>query len=593
MHVVATAGHVDHGKSTLVKALTGRDPDRLEEERRRGLSIELGYCWTRLEAPDGRSLGDVAFVDVPGHSRFVSTALAGVGPVPVALLVVAADDPWMPQAAEHLAALDALGVGHGVLVVTRADLADPAPALSRAREELARTSLRDAPAVVVSGRTGAGLEELRAALVRVLEAVPRPDPTADVRLWVDRRFTVRGTGTVVTGTLPAGTIRVGDSLCLGDEVVRVRGLESLGRPVQEASGVARVAIDLGGRAPEGIHRGSVLVTPDAFEAVTTVDVLLTDGPGGLAGEEPRRLPERPVLHVGAALVAVRARPLGEHHARLLLEHPLPLRSGDRALLRDPGSRHVWGVRVLDPAPPPLGRRGSARARAAALESFDASAAGQLAARGVVRADLLRRIGVADDHVPEGTLRAGGWLVSPDRAARLRAELVEAVDRLASPLQPGSTPAALAHELGLPDPALVPPLVAGPLRLDGGRVARERTASLPPALARALERLRTDLADQPFAAPDAGRLAQLGLDTRAVAALHRAGLVLRVADGVVLLPGADDAARDLLRGLPQPFTTSQARQALGTSRRVALPLLAHLDRTGRTLRLPDDRRQVRG
>src|SRR3954451_25194526 len=150
MRVVATAGHVDHGKSTLVRALTGQDPDRLEEEHRRGLSIELGYVWTRFE-----DLGDVAFVDVPGHQRFITTTLAGVGPVPVVLFVVAADDPWMPQAAEHLAALDALGVRHGVLVVTRAELAAPAPALARARAELGRTTLAHLPDVVVSARTGA------------------------------------------------------------------------------------------------------------------------------------------------------------------------------------------------------------------------------------------------------------------------------------------------------------------------------------------------------------------------------------------------------------------------------------------------------
>ena len=202
MYVVATAGHVDHGKSTLVRALTGTDPDRLEEEKRRGLSIRLGYCWTHLDGA-----GDVAFVDVPGHERFLTTTLAGVGPVPVALFVVAADDPWMPQAAEHLAALDALGVRHGLLVVTRSDLTDPAPALARARGELSRTSLADIPGVVCSGRTGAGLGDLRAALASVLREVPPPDPTADVRLWVDREFHVRGTGTVVTGTLPAGTLR--------------------------------------------------------------------------------------------------------------------------------------------------------------------------------------------------------------------------------------------------------------------------------------------------------------------------------------------------------------------------------------------------
>ena len=588
MHVVATAGHVDHGKSTLVRALTGSDPDRLEEERRRGLSIELGYCWTDLVTPDGRAVGDVAFVDVPGHSRFVSTALAGVGPVPVAMLVVAADDPWMPQAAEHLAALDALGVGHGLLVVTRSDLADPAPALARAREQLSRTTLRDAPSVTVSGRTGAGLDELRSVLADVLARVPAPDPAADVRLWVDRRFTVRGTGTVVTGTLPAGSVRVGDVLEVDGDRVRVRGLEALGRPVESAHGVARVALDLGGRAPQGIIRGSVLVTPGAFEPVTTLDVRLTGG--GAA-----RLPESPVLHVGAALTSVRARPLAEGYARLTVEHPLPLRLGDRAILRDPGNRTIWGVTVLDPAPPSLSRRGAARARAAALTAYDPTLPGQLANRGLVRRSLLRRLGAVDSspQLPDGAVEAGDWLLSPERAAQLRERLVEAVDRLATPLQPGVTEAALAHELDLPDTGLVTALVRPPLRVDGGRVLRGAAADLPPPLAASVAALRAELGSAPFAAPDAGRLAAPGLDARALAALHRSGHLLRVADGVVLLPGADDAAVEVLASLPQPFTTSEARQALATSRRVALPLLTHLDRTGRTLRLPDDRRQLRG
>ncbi|MCL2614766.1 MAG: GTP-binding protein, partial [Nocardioidaceae bacterium] len=209
---MATAGHVDHGKSTLVRALTGSDPDRLAEERRRGLTIELGYAWTRLDELDDRvGDGEVAFVDVPGHERFLATALSGVGPVMVAMLVVAADDPWMPQTAEHLAILDALGVSHGLVAVSRSDLADPAAAIARTRAELARTGLADAPVVPVSAQTGAGLDDLRAVLARVLAAAPTPDPAADVRLWVDRRFHVRGAGTVVTGTLPAGTVRPGDA----------------------------------------------------------------------------------------------------------------------------------------------------------------------------------------------------------------------------------------------------------------------------------------------------------------------------------------------------------------------------------------------
>ena len=567
MHVVVTAGHVDHGKSTLVRALTGTDPDRLEEERRRGLSIELGYCWTTLG-----SLGEVAFVDVPGHERFIATTLSGMGPVPVAMLVVAADDPWMPQAAEHLAALDALGVSHGVVVVTRADLADPGPAATRARAEVDRTSLAGAPLVTVSGRTGDGVPELRSLLEAVLGRVPAPDPGADVRLWVDRAFHVKGTGTVVTGTLPAGTVGAGTVLSVGPAEVRVRGVESLGVPRSSVSGVARVALDLGGRAPS-ISRGDALVTPGAFEPTTVVDVRL-HGEGDV--------PAKPLLHVGSALAPVHARPLRPGLARLTLERPLPLRVGDRAILRDPGSRALWGVEVLDPAPPPLRRRGAATARGDLLRHHDGSLAFELEARGVVRRGLLGRLGVPLEPVPEGAVEAGDWLVGPARAMSLRAQLADLVTSRPT------APAQAAHELGLPDSAIVLALVEPPLRIEGGRVtAGDR---LPEWLvdAAALLVKETD----GFAALDAGRLDALGLGPGELARLHQAGLVLRIDPRVALPPGADDTAVELLARLDQPFTTSAARQALGTSRRVVLPLLAHLDRTGRTVRLADDTRRVR-
>jgi selenocysteine-specific elongation factor len=581
VHVLATAGHVDHGKSTLVRALTGSDPDRLEEERRRGLSIQLGYCWTSLP-----EVGDVAFVDVPGHERFITTTLAGVGPVSAAMFVVAADDPWMPQAAEHLAALDALGVRHGVLVVTRSDVADPAPILARARDELARTSLRGAPAVTVSGRTGQGLDELRTVLGRVAAALPAPDPHADVRLWVDRRFHVRGAGTVVTGTLPAGTIGVGDTLLAGagGPRLRVRGLECLGEARTSVTGVARVALDLGGKAPDALERGSALVSPGAFESVHVVDVRLS-------GHGP--VPQRPVLHVGASAVTVHARPLDERSARLTIEEPLPLRIGDRAILRDPGSRRLWGVLVLDPAPPALRRRGAAAARAAELATANGTHAGEVVRRGVVRRSLLRRIGARDDGLPDGTLAVDDWLVSPQHAAELGRALVALVAARGSTLPPGVSVGEAVQALALPERSLLPGLLGGSLRLDQGRVVPAQASSLPPALAAAVDAIREDLAAQPFAAPDAARLTEIGVDTRGLAALARAGHLLRLDEAVVLLPGADDDAATVLGALPQPFTTSQARQALGTSRRVVLPLLAHLDRTGRTRRGQDDRRTVTG
>ncbi len=570
VHVVATAGHVDHGKSTLVRALTGSDPDRLEEEKRRGLSIRLGYCWTRLEP-----VGEVAFVDVPGHERFLATTLAGLGPVPGVMFVVAADDPWMPQAAEHLAALDALDVRHGVLVVTRSDLADPAPALAAARRELAHTSLAGAAAVTVSGRTGTGLGELRRALGDMLTALPPPDAAAPVRLWVDRRFHVRGTGTVVTGTLPAGTIQVGDQLAVGAARVRVRHLETLGRRVERASGTARVALDLGGRVPDGLDHDSVLVTPGAFPTTDLIDVRLR-GDG-----EP---PERPLLHVGAVATAVHVRPLGDGWARLALDRALPLRHGDRAVLRDPGGRQLWGVLVVDPQPPELRRRGAAARRAAALASLDGGMAAVVRLRGQARRSELARLGFRDDGIDAGLVTTGDWLLAPDRADALATRLRELAGD-------GVTPAAAAEALGLPDAALVSPLVRPPLVQVDGRILAD--ARPDPADRRALAALRATLADAPFAAPDAAGLQGLGIDDTTLVRLARGGLVLRLGPGLALLPDAGEEALARLGMLPQPFTASEARAALGTSRRVALPLLAHLDRTGGTVRLPDDRRRLRG
>jgi selenocysteine-specific elongation factor len=577
MYVVATAGHVDHGKSTLVRALTGQDPDRLAEERRRGLSIQLGYCWTRLP-----EVGDVAFVDVPGHERFISTTLAGMGPVPAVMLVVAADDPWMPQAAEHLAALDLLGVRHGLLVVTRSDLADPGPALERARAELARTSLRTARTVTVSGHTGEGLDNLRTELAMMLRDLAAPDLEGDVRLWVDRAFHVRGTGTVVTGTLQAGTLRVGSTLWFDGQLVRVRGIESLGESHPVVHGVARVALALVGKAPDGLGRGSVLVTPQAFEYSPVVDVRLV-GEG--------RVPERPLLHVGSTSLSVHARPLSDDLVRLTLERALPLRIGDRALLRDPGSRRMWGVHVLDPVPPLLRRRGAAAARARDLARADGTIGAELERRGTANRALLQRLGATGD-VPADAVTAGPWLISGTRAAVVREELVRFFEETTSTRRPGVPVTQVAQALGLPDERLVPALVGPPLQVARGMV-ESMVASLPPELWRALDAVRDDLASSPFAAPDADRLRELAITPADVGALASAGRLLRLADGIVLMPGADDEATRRLAGLDQPFTVSQARTRLMTSRRVVLPLLAHLDRTGRTVRLPDDRRRVRG
>ncbi|GAA2725163.1 selenocysteine-specific translation elongation factor [Cellulomonas aerilata] len=581
MHVVATAGHVDHGKSALVRALTGTDPDRLEEERRRGLSIRLGYAWTSLPGA-----GDVAFVDVPGHERFITTMLAGVGPVPAVLFVVAADDLWMPQAAEHLAALDALQVQHAVVAVTRSDLADPAPAEARVAAQLDGTSLQGSPVVPVSSRTGSGLPVLRARLVELVTHVPVPDPHADVRLWVDRRFTISGAGTVVTGTLPAGTVAVGDRLGTGTGTVRVRGVQTLGRTVESVSGLARVALNVSGDVTD-LDRTGCLTTPGAHRWTEVIDVRLVG--------EVDRLPLQPMLHVGAMSLTVRCRPLADDLVRLTLPQPLPLRVGDRALVRDPGSRQVWGVQVLDPLPPPLRRRGAAldRARALRAVSGEPDLVSEVDRRQVVDVDTLRQVGVPDLAAPGPVVRAGRWVMSAGRAELAAGQVLQTLaehDR-AHPLERGLPLTVLADRVGLPSPDLVAAVVREPLRVVGGRVMAAAVDVLPAELERALATLADDLAGNPFQAPTADRLRDLGLDAARVAAAAKAGRLLRLAPGIVLMPDADRRAVDALTDLPQPFTTSEARSRLGTSRRVVLPLLEHLDRARLTRRLPDDRRVV--
>jgi selenocysteine-specific elongation factor len=609
MKVIATAGHVDHGKSTLVRALTGMEPDRWAEERRRGMTIDLGYAWTTLSAGEGDGpvgAETVAFVDVPGHERFVPNMLAGLGPVPAVLFVVAADGGWMPQSAEHLAAVDALGVRHGLLVVTRADLADPGPATRQALARIVKTSLGQVEAVAVSAVSGRGMDEVRAALVRLARSVPDALPEGPVRLWIDRSFTIRGSGTVVTGTLPSGTIAVGDELVLtpAGPPVRVRGIQALGESAQKVTGVARAALNLRGVPPDVPQRGMALVSPGGWTLSGEADVAIvprsfpdqpapTDLPGGL----PEKFPPTLHLHAGSARVPVKLRVLGSEgavYARLTLREPLPLHAGDRVLLRDPGAAElaIYGATVLDPFPAPLGRRGAAAAAARELASWPdpPKAADLLRRHGLLRAPSLTAAGIGDLPAPV----AGDWLADQGHWENLRRQLPAVVAEFTAknPLAQGMPVDAARAALDLPARDLVTALLGDDrITLEGGYL-RTATGSLPPKVARAVAALREDLAGDPFAAPDTERLRELRLDGKALAAAARAGLLLRVSDQVVLAPGADDEAARRLAELPQPFTTSQARRALGTSRRVAIPLLEYLDRARVTERLPDDTRRLR-
>ncbi|MGH3862485.1 selenocysteine-specific translation elongation factor [Actinokineospora sp.] len=570
MRVIATAGHVDHGKSTLVLTLTGRDPDRWAEEQRRGLTIGLGFAWTTT--PGGRQ---VAFVDVPGHERFIRTMVAGVGPAQIVMFVVAADEGWMPQSAEHLAVLDALGVRHGVIVITRCDLADPGPAARRATEEFGRTSLRDARTVCVSARTGDGMDDLLAALDAVCAETPDPDARGDVRLWIDRSFSVRGAGTVVTGTLTAGTLRVGDNL--GH---RVRGLHTLDRPVEQVTAMSRVAVNLHGTDHRAFSVGDTLTTPGAWITVTEIDIAVRP-----------TLPREATVHIGTAAVQATVRRLGGDSARLRLARPLPLRVGDRLLVRSPGDRATVGADVLDVRPPRLTRRGEARRRDAELAELAGRPAHEIA-----RAHLRRRVFAAEtDFAAEGLPATGravhGWRIDPDALPKLTARAIAATTQWLAehPMRMAGMPLAdLARAIGAPSPEVAAEVArnAG-LPVAGGRLANP--ARLPDAVEHAIAAVGADLATAPFRAPTRDRLAAIGLTRQMIRAAEAAGRVLVVARDLVLLPGDDERALAVLAALPQPFPVAAATTALGSTRRVVVPLLELLDAKGRTQRLPDGTR----
>jgi selenocysteine-specific elongation factor len=601
VHVIATAGHVDHGKSTLVRALTGIEPDRWDEEHRRGMTIDLGYAWTTL--PSG---ADVAFVDVPGHERFIGNMLAGLGPAPAVLLAVAADEGWRRQSAEHLAAVHALGLSHGLLVVTRSDLADPAPALAQAREELRSTSLAGIPAVAVSARTGRGIDDLRAALDALIASLPAPDGTARMRLWVDRAFSIRGSGTVVTGTLGAGAIRAGDELVVhrasGDTLrATVRGLQSLEQPREEVSALARVAVNLRGVAVDDVARGDALLAPGAWHVTTTLDVRLGEGPASSEGERASdRLPSRVMVHVGTLAVEARVRPLGPGAVRLLLPAALPIAAGDRLILRDPGSRRVLGAVVVDADPPRLDRRGAAirRAGEVAVASGAPDLSREVARRGWMRQADAVALGIPvrpGERPAAGVTRRGAWLVDDAAWAAASTRLRTAVERRAesAPVDPTLPLEAARSATGVPDRSLVAALAASAgLDVRDGRVGVPgRTAALGTRAEAALVRIVARLTEQPFAAPEQHELDAAGLGARELAAAEATGRILRLPGEVVLLPSAPALAMRELARLAQPFTTSDARQALASTRRTVIPLLEHLDGRGWTRRVDGSHREV--
>lgn len=634
---IATAGHVDHGKSTLLRALTGTDPDRLAEEKKRGLTVDLGFVWTKIGEHT------VSFVDVPGHERFLGNMLAGLGPAPMVLFAVAADEGWMPQSDDHRDAVEALGIRRGLIVITRADRAPERvdEVAARARAELARVGIADA--VAVSAVRGEGLEDVRAALGRLLDEaaahspheapLPSPgslrQPSARLRLWVDRSFSIKGAGTVVTGTLAQSRLKPDQSLDVlsedGVHRVSVRSLQSHDSAVESLEPVTRAALNLRGVEPAQAGRGSVLVEDAAQWRLTDiVDVRRT------AGEGFTRLPEQVVVHIGTAAIPAHARAFDDEHVRLTLDRALPLLIGDRLVLRTSGTRAVAGGGIiLDVDTPRLRRRGAGRRRAEELAGLSehGSIEHEVRRRGAMSLAELEALGIpcraigeqktapAGASSEDGTVRIGE--VIADRTALVEAvtALREAVARAAEdPLNPGvPVPQAVrligADRLFEADPAadshrrtmLAAVVKAGRLTAVDGRIidpARRRSLGKAEAGIAQLERRWRQ---EPFASPEARELQRLGLGPKELAAAEAQGRIVRiggkdarggagrrggsaaVGQSIVMSPLAPARARKTLAKLPQPFTAGQAKSALGVTRRVAIPLLEHLDSRGWTER----------
>jgi selenocysteine-specific elongation factor len=577
MRVVATAGHVDHGKSTLVQALTGTNPDRFPEERTRGLTIDLGFAFCTL--PSGIEVG---FVDVPGHTRFIRNMLAGVGAVDVAVLVVAANEGWKPQSEEHLRILDLLDIRHGIVVVTKADLVD-AETVELARLEvadhLAGTTFAAVEVVACAARDGEGLDDVRAALDRALAAAPGARDRDRPRLWVDRVFTPKGAGTVVTGTLTGGRIAVDDDLVVRGNRVRVRQIEQHGRAVTDARPGERVALNLAGIDHHEVHRGDAVVRAGQWRAVETTDVALTALPG-VALKRRCRLRAA----VGSGDHAVWCRRLDDTFARLRFDTPLPLAPGDRLVLRDTGSDStVAGAEVLDVTP--------ARKAADAPARLAAAPAARLLADGwIPAAGLEARTGLTPDAAralltDAGAVAVGPWFATPEvvRDTLARLDALVAHHHRDEPADVGVALGAAAQHVGL-DEERLSALVASSSDL----AVRQGFVHRPDHAGRASESAPgRDL----LAALDATPFAPPPVEDRAlVRALAREGRVVDL-DGVVFSTDALDQARARIvtaladRG---SITVADARDLLGSTRKFVVPILGHLDATGVTRRRGDDR-----
>lgn len=610
MHVIGTAGHVDHGKSALVQALTGTDPDRFAEEKRRGMTIDLGFA--SMELPSGARLG---VIDVPGHERFIRNMLAGAGSISVCLFVVAANEGWKPQSAEHLAILDLLEITHGVVAVTKADLVGEVflqTRMNEVRAQLQGSGLAGAPIVACSARTRAGIHDLVEQMDHAIRGAPQLPDYGRPRLWIDRVFTMSGSGTVVTGTTTGGTLHTGSEVEVAPRGVRarIRGIQTHHEKVDRAEPGARAALNLSGVERTSMRRGDTIAAPGGWHATQMADVELR-----VANHDavPKELTEKGayLLYVGTAETPVRIRLLGRDAlprattgiGQLRLRDPLPLERNDRFVIRDAGRMTTLaGGRILDPLAPPARRSD------------------------VARAEMLSRLGETDgdsavailvDHYEEldeqqTLFRAGGRhgagnagalpadtavvkladvLVAPRRHRALQRDAIGALEahHASRPLEGGLAREELRASIGLTPARFAALLELSPDLVEEANMVRleSHTVVLDDNQANERERLLKELDDSGFTPPPAK---ELGADQQILKALERSGELVRIGDFYLTRGRADEARRKVVDHINAsgPATVAQIRDLLETTRKYAVPLCEWLDSTGVTLRRGDVR-----
>jgi selenocysteine-specific elongation factor len=594
--VVGTAGHIDHGKSTLIQALTGIDPDRLAEEKRRGMTIDLGFAYLTL--PSGRLVG---IVDVPGHARFIRNMLAGVHGIDAVLLVIAADEGVMPQTVEHLEIVHLLDIARGLVVLTKADLVEPdwlELVTAEVGERLAGTSLAGAEVVPVSALSGQGLDLLRDKLDHLLDGTtPRIDRQRP-RLPIDRVFTIGGFGTVVTGTLVDGSLTVGEELEAqpGGRRVRIRGLQQHDRKVELATPGSRVAANLVGIEKEDLQRGHVLTRPGTLGSTRRIDaevVVLAGAP------RPLRHGTDLLLHTGTAEVSARAivldadelAPGSRGWLQLYLAEPIAAAAGDRFVLRLPSpSATIAGGRFAD-----VNARRHPRHDASVPASLERRMAGEVLQeelrkypRGITEVALLKAaLAPASDLAGVAGRRSGGWIFSPEAWSAIagRAEVLLGAYHRTYPLRAGMPREELKSRLGLAPAPFSATLAElgrdGVLAESGGEVALPgHQVDLDPAESGPAQRLRELLGRAPFAPPSLPEaLREAGAGPEVLRALAKRGEIVRLSEDVAFTRGGYDSALDLVRQIVAAeggVTVARLRDAMGASRRPVLAFLEHLD-----------------